>query len=805
MNATNFINNSFAPLPNQSIDIISPASNKVIGKVALSSPDQVDAAVQAAHNAFLSWSSLTVKSRIQYLIRFHQLVIKYKGECLITKEEALAEVAKGNETVEFALSLPQIYLGTHLEVSRGVHCQDVRRPHGVVVSIVPFNFPFMGNTFVLKPSEKVPLTMGFTMKLIQEAGFPEGVVNIVHGTASVVQQLCDHPKVKAVTFVGTSHVAELLSHRCRLLNKRVLCLGGAKNHLVASPDCDIDMASSDIVASFSGCSGQRCMAASVLLTIGSQPKLLEAIVKKAEALGPAQSGKNIGPVIDAISRDKIVRYIEESEKGGAKILLDGRKWITRDDLKASGGFWVGPTVILHTNKKDSALHDEIFGPVISIYECSSKEEAIEIENANPYGNAGAVAEWYTKRFSAGMLGVNIGVPVPREPFSFGGINRSNFGDFDITGLGGLEFFTHHRKITTKWTPPKEASWMKVTDTQSGETHTIPIVEDTASSTEFTKLGITIYDNGYLNTAVCRSSISYIDGDKGILRYRGYDIEELAEKSSFLEVSYLLIFGDLPTKQQFQDIYDSESMVIKQIFRCLGKLPTIAACAYRHRIGRSYNYPSDQLGYTENFLYMLDRLSEINYVPHPKLAHALDVIFILHADHELNCSTAAMRQMASTGIDPFICLSGAASALYGPSHGGANEAALKMLEEIGSVENIPAFLEDVKAKKRRLMGFGHRIYKSYDPRAKILKKISHEVFEVMGRSDLIDVAMELERIALNDGWLAHWKEQLKDQTPIFRPKQVYIGKSKRAYVPMHQRKSTEDPAMPTRSRKDLSTH
>ncbi|KAI8899033.1 citrate synthase-like protein [Globomyces pollinis-pini] len=441
--------------------------------------------------------------------------------------------------------------------------------------------------------------------------------------------------------------------------------------------------------------------------------------------------------------------------------------------------------------------------------------------------------------------------------------------------------------------------LEVTDTQSGETHTIPIVEDTASSTEFTKLGITIYDNGYLNTAVCRSSISYIDGDKGILRYRGYDIEELAEKSSFLEVSYLLIFGDLPTKQQFQiwenrmmnhtfihenlidylrsfrydahpmgmvisalatlstlhpeantalngdDIYDSESMVIKQIFRCLGKLPTIAACAYRHRIGRSYNYPSDQLGYTENFLYMLDRLSEINYVPHPKLAHALDVIFILHADHELNCSTAAMRQMASTGIDPFICLSGAASALYGPSHGGANEAALKMLEEIGSVENIPAFLEDVKAKKRRLMGFGHRIYKSYDPRAKILKKISHEVFEVMGRSDLIDVAMELERIALNDeyfikrnlypnvdfysgiiykmmgfptdffpvlfclartaGWLAHWKEQLKDQTPIFRPKQVYVGKSKRAYVPMHQRKSTEDPAMPTRSRKDLSTH
>nr|KAJ3420500.1 hypothetical protein HK105_005602 [Polyrhizophydium stewartii] len=295
----------------------------------------------------------------------------------------------------------------------------------------------------------------------------------------------------------------------------------------------------------------------------------------------------------------------------------------------------------------------------------------------------------------------------------------------------------------------------VTDNRTGTTTEVAINEDTVDTTAFEKLGLTVYDNGYLNTAVCRSAISYIDGDKGILRYRGYDIEELAEKSTFLEVSYLLIFGELPSRDQLEkwntrvlrhtfihenmidylrplthtpciqsfrydahpmgmlvssiaDIYNSESMVNKQIFRCLGKLPTLAACAYRHRIGRSYNSPSNELGYTENFLYMLDRLSETNYTPHPQLARALDVIFILHADHELNCSTAAMRQMASTGIDPF-------------SHGGANEAALKMLQEIGSVENIPAFIADVKAKKRRLMGFGHRVYKSYDPRAKILKK------------------------------------------------------------------------------------
>ncbi|KAJ3311272.1 hypothetical protein HDV04_004181 [Boothiomyces sp. JEL0838] len=484
---TNFINNEYTPVAGDKIPVHSPGSGKTIAHVQLSTQDQVNDAVEKAHTAFLAWSNRTVKDRVQYLIRFHQLVIKHKDELadLIvlehgkTKEEALAEIAKGNETVEFALSLPQLILGHYLEVSRGVYCQDVRRPHGVVVSIVPFNFPFMvpmwtlpiaiatGNTFILKPSEKVPLTMNKTMELIKEAGFPEGVVNIVNGTVNTVQLLCDHPKTKAITFVGTSHVAELLSHRCRLLNKRIIALGGAKNHLIASKDCNIDMASSDIVASFTGCSGQRCMAASVLLTLGKQPELLDAIVAKAKALQPGQAGKSaMGPVIDIASRDKIVRYIEESEKSGAQILLDGRTWLKDEKLVATGGFWVGPTVILHKNKQDKALHDEIFGPVISIYECENQEEAIAIENANPYGNAaciytnsGAIAEWFTKRFSAGMIGVNIGVPVPREPFSFGGINRSKFGDFDITGHGGMEFFTSLRKTTTKWVIPKEANWM----------------------------------------------------------------------------------------------------------------------------------------------------------------------------------------------------------------------------------------------------------------------------------------------------------------------------------------------------------
>ncbi|KAJ3168291.1 hypothetical protein HDU88_001731 [Geranomyces variabilis] len=430
----------------------------------------------------------------------------------------------------------------------------------------------------------------------------------------------------------------------------------------------------------------------------------------------------------------------------------------------------------------------------------------------------------------------------------------------------------------------DAHFLEVTDHRTGQTHMVPVEDDTIDAGIFAQLGLSILDPGYLATAVCRSSISYIDGDKGILRYRGYNIEDLAEHSTFLEVAYLLIFGDLPTREQLltwntrimrhtfihenlvdylrsfrydahpmgmvtsalsamstfhpeastalhgEEIYEDETMVNKQIFRCLGKVPTLAACAYRHRIGRPYNSPSNELGYTENFLYMLDRLSESNYLPNAKLARALDVIFILHADHELNCSTAAMRQMTSTGVDPFICLSGAAAALYGPSHGGANEAALKMLEEIGTVDNIAAFIEDVKNKKRKLMGFGHRVYKSYDPRAKILKKISEEVFAIMGRNHLIDVAVELERIALSDeyfikrnlypnvdfysgiiykamgfptdffpvlfgiartsGWLAHWHEQLQTPIPIFRPKQAYDGAAARKYVNIDDRVAPE---------------
>ncbi|KAI8049497.1 Aldehyde/histidinol dehydrogenase [Syncephalis plumigaleata] len=462
---SNFYNNQFVPLDTsvsadkkRYLEVTTPHTGEVISHVPLSTASEVDAAVNAAAEAFTAWSSRTFKDRAQYIIRFHQALIAHEDELaeLVvkehgkTKDEAIGSVRKGVETVEYAIGLPQIAAGRAAEVSRGVQCQERRDAVGVVVSIVPFNFPIMvpmwtlpiaigcGNTIVLKPSEKVPLTLNRIASIAAEI-FPPGVINLVH--------------VNAVTFVGTTAVAQHVSRQCRALGKRCLALG-------AVPDCNLEMTAQDVVNSFSGCAGQRCMAASVLLLVGEQPELLKLICKKAEALQPGSGSRQVGPVIDAMSRDRIIGYIDEAEKSGAQILVDGRGWATRQ------GSWVGPTVILHKSREDRALHDEIFGPVISIYVCQSASEAIEIENANPYGNAaciytssGAVAEWFTKRFSAGMMGVNIGVPVPREPFSFGGINASSFGDMDITGDGGVEFFTLRKKVTTKWTIPTEKSWM----------------------------------------------------------------------------------------------------------------------------------------------------------------------------------------------------------------------------------------------------------------------------------------------------------------------------------------------------------
>jgi citrate synthase len=387
-------------------------------------------------------------------------------------------------------------------------------------------------------------------------------------------------------------------------------------------------------------------------------------------------------------------------------------------------------------------------------------------------------------------------------------------------------------------------------------------------------GLMSYDPAFMNTASCRSRITFIDGEKGILRYRGYPIEQLAEKSSYLEVAFLTLNGELPTKSQLQEwcwhithhtfihenikkfmdgfhhdahpmgmlvgtigalstfypdaknIFDSEARQ-KQVYRLIGKVPTIAAFAYRHRMGVPYAYPDNELSYPGNFLNMMFKMTEVKYQPHPTLERALDVLFILHADHEQNCSTNAMRNIGSSQSDPFSAVAGAAAALYGPLHGGANEEVLRMLNEIGSKQKVPEYVKRVKAGDFRLMGFGHRVYKSYDPRARIIKQVADQVFEVTGKNPLLDIALELERIALEDdyfvsrklypnvdfysgiiyqamrfpeemfpvlfaiprtsGWMAHWQEMLLDpEQKIARPRQIYEGSDQRDFVSIEKR-------------------
>jgi citrate synthase len=423
--------------------------------------------------------------------------------------------------------------------------------------------------------------------------------------------------------------------------------------------------------------------------------------------------------------------------------------------------------------------------------------------------------------------------------------------------------------------------LSVTDNRTGRTYEIPIENDTIKAINLRQIkvneddfGIMSYDPAFTNTASTKSTITFIDGDKGILEYRGYPIEQLAEHSNYLEVAYLILFGELPTQEQYavwehdilhhtfvhenikqlmhafrhdahpmgmfiatvaamstyypdgRNIHDEDAR-LKQIQRVIAKVPTVAAFSYRHSRGLPYVYPNNDLSYTGNFLNMLDKMTQVKYEPDPVLERALDVLFILHADHEQNCGTAAMRVIGSSHTDPYTAMAGAAAALYGPLHGGANEEVLRMLLEIGDVKRVPEFIKGVKNRERLLMGFGHRVYKNYDPRARIVKQIADQVFEVTGRNPLLDIALELERIALEDeffvqrnlypnvdfysgiiyqamrfpiamfpvlfaiprtvGWLTQWVEMLKDpEQKIARPRQIYLGHETRDFVAMGER-------------------
>lgn len=477
----NYINGKFVDASTDAnMQVISPVDGTLLSTVPLSTAKDLDNAVKAAKAAFPAWSKTPIKERVQVFFRYKTLLEKHLDELakLCSEEngktygESVAEIEKCIELTEFATSLPQLVTGEILEVSRGVECRTEHVPLGVVASIVPFNFPSMvpnwtipnaialGNCMIIKPSEKVPLSCGRLAELLKEAGLPDGVFNVVHGDVAIVEAICDHPGIEAVSFVGSTKVAKIVYQRATQNFKRCLALGGAKNHLMVLPDAIPGMTAQNVAASMSGCAGQRCMAASAMVGVGNIDHIIDKICDEARKIVP---GKNLGAVISKEAKERIERYIGEAEKDGAKILVDGRNAVVEGMEK---GTYVGPTVIDYVKPEMSVAKEEIFGPVISIIRTNTVDEALAIENANPYGNAasvftqnGGMARYIIDKASAGMIGVNVGVPVPREPFSFGGWNESKFGVGDITGKSSIEFWTKLKKSTTKWNPEAGVNWM----------------------------------------------------------------------------------------------------------------------------------------------------------------------------------------------------------------------------------------------------------------------------------------------------------------------------------------------------------
>lgn len=461
------------------LDIENPRHGKAIGKMTLSSAKDVDAAVEAGKKAFPAWKATPMRERAQVMYRLKQLMERDLDELswVVSHEngktyaEGKGDVEKGIECVEFAASLHMMSDGGQLDVSRGVNCRVTHEPLGVVAGIVPFNFPVMvplwmapnalmaGNAFVLKPSEVVPYGAMKLAQLFQEAGLPDGLFNVVNGQRECVEAIVDHPEIKAVGFVGSTKVAQILYARGAATGKRMLCLGSAKNHVVVVPDADVELTSSNVVASSYGCAGQRCMASSLMVAVGDVQKIIDGIAANVRKI---QLGKDMGSIISGTSRERILKYIEAAEKAGAKVLVDGRK----GSVDGEGGHWLGPTVLDNVTIDMPAGCEEIFGPVLSIVHVNTLDEAIALQHKSLYANgaaifttSGHVARVASERLEAGMVGINVGVPVPREPFSFGGFNSSKFGHGDLTGWDGFRFWSRPRKVTEKWAAQTDASWM----------------------------------------------------------------------------------------------------------------------------------------------------------------------------------------------------------------------------------------------------------------------------------------------------------------------------------------------------------
>ena len=476
----NFIKGRFENSTSKTIPVWNPQNGEKLTTVTCSSKKDLNKAVSSAKSAFYKWSNLTLKERVDVFYEFRNelknnitsLANSICQENGKTFEEARAEILKGIELTEFACSMPQIIHDEIQEVSRGVECRSSHVPLGIVASITPFNFPIMvpmwtipnaivlGNCMILKPSEQTPVGASKIAELLKKSGLPNGVFNVINGNKNIVEAICDHEDISAISFVGSTKIAKNVYQRTTSNFKRCLSLGGAKNHLIVLPDANEEMASNDIIASMSGCAGQRCMAASAMLGVGKIDSIINKIASKAKTI---VAGKNLGSVISEEAKIRIEKYIEEAEKNGAKIILDGR------GVKVSGkenGYYVGPTILDHVKPEMKIAQEEVFGPVLAIIRTNEIDEAIAIENNSQYGNASSVytqdgnlANYVTERVSAGMVGVNIGVPVPREPFSFGGWNESRFGVGDITGKSSINFWTQLKKRTSKWNQSAKKNWM----------------------------------------------------------------------------------------------------------------------------------------------------------------------------------------------------------------------------------------------------------------------------------------------------------------------------------------------------------
>ncbi|MBX2816913.1 MAG: CoA-acylating methylmalonate-semialdehyde dehydrogenase [Saprospiraceae bacterium] len=461
------------------IDVLDPRNGRKISEVPVTSPEQLNLMLDQSTVVQSEWAVRTLKERVQVFFQLRNLLASNAEELaqIICSEngkthgEGMAEVNKAMELCEFACSLPQIIHDEVQEVSRGVECRTSRQPRGIVACITPFNFPLMvpmwslpnalalGNAVFLKPSEQTPLTAVRLQSLMHEAGLPRGLLQIVQGGKDLVEKLCDCPSIDALSFVGSTKIAALVYRRATSNLKNCIALGGAKNHLIVLPDADEEVTAANIAAAMSGCAGQRCMAASAMVAVGNVDHIVHKIVQEAEKITP---GAEIGAVISAEAKARIERYITDAVRSGAQLLLDGRN---PEVANGEGGFYVGPTVLDHVRPDMKIAQEEVFGPVLAIMRSPDVDQAIAIENASNYGNAssvftqnGAWANYVADRVSVGMVGVNIGVPVPREPFSFGGWNESKFGTCDITGKSSIHFWTRLKKRTTKWNASDWQDW-----------------------------------------------------------------------------------------------------------------------------------------------------------------------------------------------------------------------------------------------------------------------------------------------------------------------------------------------------------